>query len=132
MTKYISVVVLVILCAAAAMAKDEPPGMIKAFCDHHFGQDIAAKGEPFNSTDVIEAGIPRRRIIDYFVTSTTSFLWYEHGGRGYHQHLVRFNTARPEEIQASYVFINSKHTRISDLIKDREFLEANLSKSHEL
>jgi len=132
MTKYISLIVVVLLSVTTVMAKDEPPSVITVFCGKHFGQDIAAKGEPFNSTDVIKEGVPRRRIIDYFVTSTTSFLWYEHGGRGYHQHLVRFKTTRPEEIQASYVFISTKHAQISELIKDREFLEGHLSKSQEL
>ncbi len=131
MSKYI-IAIAVLFSAVVGLAKDEPPGVIAAFCAKLLHGDIAAKDEPFNSTDIVEKGVPTRRIVDYFVTSATSFLWYEHGGRGYHQHLVKFNTVRPEEIQASYVFISSKHARIIDLIKDTEFLRSHVSKEREL
>jgi hypothetical protein len=131
MVKYI-IAIAVLLNAIVTIAKDEPPGVIIEFCAMNLQGDIVSKDEPFNSTDIVKKGMRTRRMIDYLVTSTTSFLWYEHGGRGYHQHLVRFNTARPEEIQASYVFISSEHSRIFDLIKDTEFLRSHLSKDREL
>ena len=89
-------------------------------------------GQPFNATDIVKEGVPTRRILGYFVTSTASFLWYEHGGRGYHQHLIRFSTAKPEKIEASYVFIKPSHGNIEQLIKDTEFLRTHVAKHDEL
>jgi hypothetical protein len=76
-----------LLFASACLASDSTPGVIKEFCAVHFPTGIAARGEPFNATDVADDK-PSRRIVANFVTSATAFLWYEHGGRGYHQHLV--------------------------------------------
>jgi len=132
MRRYI-IAVAALLVVIGTYTSDEPPIVIVEFCAKKFHGDIAGKNEPFNATDVVWVReLPTRRILGYFVTSTTSFLWYEHGGRGYHQHLVRFSAVRPEQVEASYVFFESKHRRIEDLIKDTEFLRSNVDKSGEL
>jgi hypothetical protein len=120
------------LAVAGAYAGDHLPRVVSEFCAKKLGGDIAAKDQPFNATDVVKEGVPARRILDYFVTSETSFLWYEHGGRGYHQHLIKFSTIYPEQIEASYVFIDSQHSHIQDLIKDMEFLHTHEAKDGEL
>jgi hypothetical protein len=123
----------VLLCAEVCLATtDSPPGVIGEFCSAHFPGGIAAVGEPFNATDVVDRGKPDRRIVAYLVTSSTSYVWYEHGGRGYHQHLVRFNTVSPDKVAASYVFIESPHSRIEGLLSDTEFLRAHVEPSGEL
>lgn len=124
---------VLLFSAALAAASESPPGAIGEFSAIHFPDGIAAKGQPFNATDVIEEGRPSRRIVAYLVTSSASFLWYEHGGRGYHQHLVRFDTLEPEAVAASYVFLESPpHQQIGDLIADTEFLKRHESRNSEL
>ena len=49
---------------------------------------IANPTEPFNSTDVAECGLPMRRLKFGGVSESMVFVYYEHGGRGYHFHLV--------------------------------------------
>jgi len=109
-----------------------PPGVIGEFSSIHFDGRLAQKGEVFNSTDVIEFNAPRRRIIDYMVTSSVSFLWYEHGGIAYHQHLVSFRTVNPNEIISSYSFGKTKHGDVYELVNDREFLRQHIIDSGEL
>jgi hypothetical protein len=108
------------------------PGAISDFCRQRLGSQIARMGGLFNPSDAGQEGIPKRRILGYSVTSSTSFLWYEHGGRGYHQHLVRFDTLNPNSIQASFVFIRSKHKDIYELLGDEEFLKSSRSPENEL
>ena len=127
----IALFLFVLVIIPVVYASDEPPGVITDFCVQILGGDIAFKSEPFNATDVITEELPSRRILGYFVTSSTSYLWYEHGGRGYHQHLVRFSTSSPSNIQASYVFAKSQHRHIDALIRDSEFLRNHVSKDKE-
>lgn len=124
--------VAILFSTSVVHARDEPPGVITEFCAKIFGGDIAGVDQPFNATDIVNKGKPTRRILHYIVTRATSFLWYEHGGRGNHQHLVRFNTAKPEEVQASYVFTDTKHKSIESLIKDTEFLRSHVADNGEL
>jgi len=60
-----------------------------------FGEDkrLAAPGEPFNATDVID-GRPSRRLLLAGRSGTMQFVAYERGGRGHHVVLVVFDTAR--------------------------------------
>jgi len=90
------------------------------------------ENQAFNATDVVQKGMPTRKIMGYFVEGATSYLWYEHGGRGHHQHLVGFNSETPEEIKSSYVFSTTSHRRIKNLIEDTEFLRDNINKGGEL
>lgn len=92
-----------------------------------FGGDIAGKGEKYNATDVVAKGVPHRRILDYVVGEHYAYLWYEHGGRGYHQHLVKFSVTPPYEVRGSYVFDTTAHKDIHDLIKDTRFLNSHLT-----
>lgn len=128
----LSFIVAFLLVVAGAAAADAPPSIITNFCAMHFPQGIAAMGEPFNATDVVEQGKSSRRILAYSIAGSTSFLLYEHGGRGYHQHLVQFDTIKPETISASYVFIKSPHKSIVELIGDLKFLAAHLASGAEL
>ena len=51
---------------------------------------LANPGERFNSTDIIDTRYPMRRLVLAGVESRSWFVSYEHGGRGYHRHLVVF------------------------------------------
>lgn len=51
---------------------------------------LANPGERFNSTDLIDARYPTRRLVLAGGDSRSWFVSYEHGGRGYHRHLVIF------------------------------------------
>jgi len=102
------------------------PPAIKGFCDLAFAGDIAGKDQKFNATGVAEKGVPQRRIIDYFVADHNAYLWYEHGGRHYHQHLVKFSRTPPYEVKASYVFDSTTHKDIHMLMKDTQFLSSHL------
>lgn len=99
------------------------PEPIAAFCAQVLKGDIAAQGKRFNATDVINRDVPTRRIIAFKTIGETSYLWYEHGGLGYHQHLVGFNNARPKEILESYSLIIKPVDRsIEDVIADKATL----------
>lgn len=55
------------------------------------GERIANPEEQFEATDVIHyKSLPRRRLIFAGVSRKVSFVHYEHGGRGLHQHLLIF------------------------------------------
>ena len=102
------------------------PPVIKAFCDMAFSGKMAGKGQRFNATAVVEKGVPHRRILDYVIGKHYAYLWYEHGGRHYHQHLVKFSNTPPYELKASYVFDSTTHKDIHKLIKDTGFLNRHL------
>ncbi len=92
-----------------------------------FAGDIADKGQKFDATDAVEKGKPTRRILGYLVGEHYAYLWYEHGGKTYHQHLVKFSKTLPYELKASYVFNSTKHKDIHNLIKDSRFLNSHLT-----
>ena len=83
---------------------------------------LAMPGEPFNSTDLVLDDTPQRRVIGYRIEKSSAYLWYEHGGRGYHHHLVRFAATPPYTIEESYACRASDHHTIEELIADSEFL----------
>lgn len=103
------------------------PPAVKGFCALAFAGKIANKGQAFNATDVIDKGVPQRRVIDYVVDEHVAYLWYEHGGRGYHQHLVEFSKTPPYELKKNYVFDKTTHTHIQKLINDTRFLNSHVS-----
>jgi len=118
---------LFILLAAHFAHSAEPlPAPIKGFCELAFAGKIAMPGQPFNSGDVVKKGIPSRRILGYLIGERDAYIWYEHGGRSYHQHLVKFSKTRPYEVKASYVFDGTKFRDIQALIKDKKFLASHL------
>ena len=133
MKNKILVLVSLLIIIIPSIGLAEVPGVIKEFCEIHFNNQIANIGEPFNATDINKKNLPFRRIIDFAVTSLTAYLWYEHGGRGYHQHVVAFSTINPNEIYRSCIFLEYiKHKSILDLLKDNRLLEQCLIKAEHL
>lgn len=129
MTKPIYTLLIMLLVSAAfcARAAQPLPPAIKGFCEMAFAGHIARKGQKFNATDVVDKGVPRRRILGYLVGKDNAYLWYEHGGRGLHQHLVKFSNTPPYEVKASYVFDSTRDRTIQQLIKDHRFLNSHLT-----
>jgi hypothetical protein len=129
MSKVVNIVLLIfaVQCAVNTLAAEILPPAIKGFCDLAFAGNIAGKGQKFNATDVVEKGVPSRRILDYMIGRHDAYLWYEHGGRSYHQHLVKFSTTPPYELKASYVFDSTTHKDIHQLIRDSQFLNSHLT-----
>jgi|SoiMethySBSTD1v2_1073268.scaffolds.fasta_scaffold50519_2 hypothetical protein len=62
---------------------------------------LANPGERFNSTDIIDTRYPMRRLVLAGVESRSWFVSYEHGGRGYHRHLVVF-TRSGDRVKLAY------------------------------
>lgn len=63
------------------------------------GARIANTAEPFEATDVIEdPKLPRRRLIRAGASGDLTFVEYEHGGIGLHQHFVLFQTRGTEAV----------------------------------
>jgi hypothetical protein len=91
--------------------------------------DISPPRGRFNATDVVD-GKPTRRILGYQVGESSVLLWYEHGGRGYHQHLVRLNAAAPYQVEESYAVGKHEHRDIDSLLRDRDLLR--VARSEEL
>ena len=124
--KFILFISAIALSLHAHGAETLPPA-IKGFCDLAFAGKIASPGQQYNATDVAMQGVPQRRILDYTIGDHYAYIWYEHGGRHYHQHLVKFSKTRPYEVKASYVFDSTSHQDIHELINDRQFLTSHLS-----
>jgi hypothetical protein len=51
---------------------------------------LANPGERFNRTDVVDPRYPLRRVVLAGLGARSWFVSYEHGGRGYHRHLVAY------------------------------------------
>jgi hypothetical protein len=62
---------------------------------------LANPEERFNSTDIIDTRYPMRRLVLAGVESRSWFVSYEHGGRGYHRHLVVF-TRSGDRVKLAY------------------------------
>lgn len=58
--------------------------------------EMADPGHDFQITDVIEKGLPRRRLIFAGISRGQFFLHYEKGGRGHAYYLVVFSNGSPE------------------------------------
>ena len=54
---------------------------------------LASAGEAFNATDVVWPNRAMRRLVLARGNSSSWLVYYEHGGRGYHRHLVVFSVA---------------------------------------
>ena len=108
------------------------PQAIEDFTRTALKGDIALKGGRFEPTDLISRGAARRRVISYRVEGSSAWLWYEHGGRVYHQHLVRFEVSPPHEIDESYVLADYRHKQIDELLRDHDFLQSSIAGSPEL
>ena len=59
---------------------------------------LADPSESFEATDALSGDhLPRRRLIFAGVSESLCFVYYEHGGRGLHQHLLIFARAKGSE-----------------------------------
>jgi len=125
-TKKLILLVLVLLPTLNAHASQPLPAAIKGFCNLAFAGKIALPGRPFNAGDAVNKGIPSRRILGYLVGEHDAYIWYEHGGRHYHQHLVKFSKTKPYEVKVSYVFDRTRYRDIHKLVKDKTFLASHL------
>jgi hypothetical protein len=75
---------------------DSVPTAILSFLKERCREELAAPGQAFNQTDVVNAHLPMRRLILAGDSPSLTFVWYEHGGRGFHQHLLLFDLAGGE------------------------------------
>jgi hypothetical protein len=69
---------------------------VKAEIRLRVSEPIADAGAPFQATDVVADGLPRRRFVVAGVSTATPKYWivcYEHGGRGHHFHVALFAVA---------------------------------------
>ncbi len=72
-----------------------PKNIQKLFFRKITNQKLANPDEEFNSTDlIIDPNVPRRRLVFAGNSASSSFVCYEHGGRGLHCHLVIFSVDR--------------------------------------
>lgn len=94
------------------------------FCEAHFNGEMAFAGEPYNVTNSMEENLPTRRLVSELVTGNVGYIWYEHGGRGYHQRLVRFNVQEPGKVLENYTFNGAGYTRIQELIDSKGVFQA--------
>ena len=124
--------IALLILSAPPQISSGVPGAITDFCEVKFQGKMAPKNAPFNATDNIEQNLPMRRLVGFSVTSARSYIWYEHGGRGYHQHLIQFSTIHPATIEHSFVFSRTKHKDIYDLLADKAFLNSHRSDESEL
>jgi hypothetical protein len=69
-----------------------PSQLSKALVEATRGERIANPKQKWQATDnLINPSLPRRRLILAGVSGKMSFVFYEHGGRGKHQHLLLFS-----------------------------------------
>ncbi|MDB5257334.1 MAG: hypothetical protein JWM14_2029 [Chitinophagaceae bacterium] len=58
---------------------------------------LANPGDLFNATDVIDdASLPSRRLIAVYSNENHTFITYEHGGTGFHKHIIWCKTDHNE------------------------------------
>jgi hypothetical protein len=84
------------------------PASIRSLLEARLPHGIAAVGARYNATDYItDESLPSRRLLGAGRTGALWFVWYEHGGRGYHQHLVllRPGGTSSAEVVASAIFL---------------------------
>jgi hypothetical protein len=67
-----------------------PAAVLDSFSSLCGGCTLADIGAPFNATDVVQPGLPARRLLSAGVSASQWFLEYEHGGRGLHSHFALF------------------------------------------
>lgn len=116
-----------------ASAHAGPPAIITEFCALHFPEGIAAPGQPYEPTDmIVDPELPSRRMVEWMVTDSQTYFWYEHGGYSPHHHLVRFDNLHPQVVSESYVFFDTPYKDIASMIKDKGFLSANVARDAEL
>jgi hypothetical protein len=91
---------------AQTLSIAELPAAIRSLLEARIPEGIAAVGTPYNATDAItDESLPSRRLLGAGRTGPIWFVWYEHGGRGYHQHLalLRSEGASVEVVASSVI-----------------------------
>jgi len=69
------------------------PVSVQSFLTQRISEEMAPVGGEYEPTDFhLKPGLPSRRLIASGSSSELVFLWYEHGGRGHHQHFVLLGT----------------------------------------
>jgi hypothetical protein len=68
-----------------------PSQLKEALAEATQGEEIANPNQRWQATDNLVNSLPRRRLILAGVSGSMSFVFYEHGGRGKHQHLLLFS-----------------------------------------
>ena len=84
------------------------PASIRSLLKTRVPEGIAAVGAPYNATDhITDESLPSRRLLGAGRTGALWFIWYEHGGRGYHQHLVLLSSggSSSAEVVTSAIFL---------------------------
>ncbi|MEP7706813.1 hypothetical protein [Paraglaciecola sp. 25GB23A] len=68
---------------------NELPKNVQNYLNEHIKDTISPVDGAFRATDVIiDPNIPTRRLLLAGIDANLFFVWYEHGGRGYHHHIV--------------------------------------------
>ena len=75
-----------------------PEAVVKYLMDK-IDEPISPIGGPFRATDVVitPPDIPSRRLMYLGEANDVFIIWYEHGGRGYHHHVVLLRIKDAEE-----------------------------------
>ena len=110
---------------------DKLPKVMKSYLEKRIDNGIAPIGGKFRATDtVFDPSLPTRRLKLAGYRDNVWFIWYEHGGIGFHQHLVIFNISNGqlELLYTARPFANNlnelKQKLASGTVKD-ETLVAN-------
>lgn len=74
---------------------------------------MANPSERFQSTDVIEAKLKERRLVFSAECLGRYILVYEHGGYGYHRHLIFF-----DEKNKKYTLLKNTKTKTTNLLSE--------------
>jgi hypothetical protein len=89
---------------------------------------LANPGERFNRTDVVDPRYPMRRLVLVGLGARSWFVSYEHGGRGYHRHLVVYaqRDGRPTLAYAG-TFVSDAATleELRRLVDNKQITEGN-------
>ncbi len=87
---------------------------------------LANPGERFNRTDVVDPRYPMRRLVLAGLGARSWFVSYEHGGRGYHRHLVVYaqRDGRPTLAYAG-TFVSDAATleELRQLVRNKQLTE---------
>jgi hypothetical protein len=68
---------------------EELPRGLQKYLSENIKGKISPIDGPFQATDVVtDPKVPTRRLILAGKYENTYFIWYEHGGYGYHHHIV--------------------------------------------
>lgn len=99
---------------------DFPPRLVEALAGRINATPLMADpGGRFNATDVVDTGLPMRRLVFAGESSNGAFVYYEHGGRGFHYHLAVFNM---RDDPTSLIFAGRFFDRAENLDRLRELI----------